>query len=147
MNHNKLKEIREKCIEANPEIVELKFGCELKIWVQKDWKKQHPFPDDMELKRAMFVGVEDSQYMVYAEKEKMALRHTKKVFDREYKIIGRPIHLADVLLVIEPIAIKRDLSDLLLKFIIGSDYMWNLKDDNLDNQSEETINFIHSLLT
>jgi hypothetical protein len=31
----KLKLIREKCIEANPEIVELKFGCRVKILVDK----------------------------------------------------------------------------------------------------------------
>ena len=53
--------------------------------------------------------------------------------------IGRPIRLADVLLAIGEVR-----PDFLLA--VGHPANWNLKDDNLENQSEETIGFIHNLI-
>jgi hypothetical protein len=52
---------------------------------------------------------------------------------------GRPIRLADVLLVGEDQLWAKNVLDLIT--------LWNLKDDNLDNQSEETKQFLINLLT
>lgn len=73
----------------------------------------------------------------------------------ECKILGRPIRLGDVLLAIRK---KRDKDFNLhisreyvhfegLPGEIISKKIWNLKDDNLDNQSEETKQFLIKLLT
>lgn len=59
----------------------------------------------------------------------------------------RPIRLADVLLVL-----RNEVPKFHQQVVLGTEGatktigMWNLKDNNLENQSEETINFIHGLL-
>ena len=91
MNHNKLKEIREACIKANPE----------KEWVETYVAGEEEYSDDV------------------------------------------PVHLADVLLAIE----ETELWEIQSKWAYKLIWAWNKKDDNLEHQSEETISFIHSLLT
>ena len=135
---DKLKLIREKVIEANPEIVELKFGCEVEY-------EKKPF-------RMIYFGV-----VTTIHKSSICVLHNRLIPDfivkeRDIrKIIGRPITLADVLLAIKTgIYIREDGS-------IYSDegvpldlhytgVSWNLKDNNLNNQSEECIDFLYELL-
>ena len=69
----------------------------------------------------------------------------------------RPVRLADVLLAMSQTGTVTKGANFLVNVVeIGhgvggsglfQDVRWNLKDDNLDNQSSETIDFIHSLLT
>ena len=57
----------------------------------------------------------------------------------------RPIRLADVLLAIETAAKKRvDENEGEMAHV--SVHLWNLRADDLQQQSEETINFLHELL-
>ena len=136
----KIKYIRERCIEANPEIVELKFGCRIKI---------------TEINYTDTVVAH-----LQSERELKTYYSYRVLVDDIEKIIGRPIRLADVLLAIE----KRQGE---AEYIVTADghflqnlsvsevgfytyeatkFYWNLKDNNLENQSEECKNFIYELL-
>lgn len=81
--------------------------------------------------------------------------------EHKYEILGRPIRLADVLLAIDNV--KPSLTDAFSDTFCGvringefemmsvgdsfsSGVKWNLREDNLDSQSEETITFLAELL-
>ena len=84
--NNKLQLIREKCIAANPEIMELKLGCKI---VNK-YRNKMPV--------SLFVCKNGNTYRTFHE-----------VFGYEdspsenFEILGRPIRLADVLLAISKV--------------------------------------------
>lgn len=129
-NQEQLQKIREKCIESNPEIVELKFGCELKHNSTKNiWKAtgKHSWSDGVAI-------VLTDKGIVQWEKD-------------TYEIIGRPIRLVDVLLAIKSIdyVIMFD-GTFLDKYDLETGAKWNLLKDNLTLQNEETIRFIYELL-
>ena len=138
-----IKEIREKCIEANSEIVELKFGCVVthpRFGLGYATEK----PDDRNIYSILFPSYERG----YTTADSTDSRHR----DVQFEIIGRPIRLADVLLVLDnklPSGSwitacghlcfhESDIDDEL--------FVWNLHKDNLTEQSEETITFIHQLI-
>lgn len=141
----KLQHIREKCIEANPSIKDLVFGC----------KVVHESSDDMiytvisSFKPTMQV----QQYEIHREREQAEII-TQFYMDNHMSIIGREIRLADVLLAIP----KRDLIVEVSAYFFYFGYKgkglnrngglvdWNLKQDNLELQSEECIEFIYNLL-
>ena len=56
----------------------------------------------------------------------------------------RPIRLADVLLAMREV--KRYSLTVLTLLTIADNRRWNLRADDLEHQSDETISFIHSLL-
>lgn len=139
-NNQKIETIRQACIKANPEIVELKFGCEVEtlnwgkvtITQNGDDYVEYILPDGTR-------GDEDTQ--IYFEKEIQ-------------NILGRPIRLADVLLAMEG-KISNDSLSLhsggYRDFLWYQDEkiqinFWNLLKDSLSDQSEETINFLYQLL-
>lgn len=129
-----LEKIREKCIEANPSIMELKFGCETDYGV--------------------ITGIDGVRLKLDCTERYVSKGQVERGVA---KIIGRPIRLADVLLAVDEIESG---------YSIGTDgrfqYLdvdgnlewctkpyavsWNLKDNNLENQSEETLQFIADLL-
>lgn len=133
-----IQNIREACIAANPEIVELKFGCEIekdngeairkyKVWYYKQGEKMECISVDQNLGYS-FVSP----------------------YEKNFTILGRPIRLADVLL-----AIRKDKwpgaegHQVLLGRMTEADVCekWNLRNDTLTEQSPETIEFISNLLT
>jgi len=126
----KIEAIQAKCIEANPEIVELKFGCEVIIETRGIklicvvWRVVNALDGN---------GVES-----------IKLLHTEQsVIDwdrRAMEIIGRSIRLADVLL-----ATQKEQRLFLDNSSVYRGY-WNLHKDDLTQQSEETIDFIVGLL-
>lgn len=142
---NKLEELKQVIQEANPEIMELKFGCRV---LCKD-KTRVIYSDKS--KKQWWLCLENN----YQERFKKYLVKTDEgnfgLGDGEYadyegveEIIGRDIQLVDVL-----IALKE-------KWLKGAGFsleikqrdlirIWNLK-GTLDNQSEETINLLHSIL-
>ena len=123
----KLQQIKEIIIKSNPEIVEVKFGCEV----------------TMGTKQIFFVvGMMPSGDPITVKKEG-AYDSTKQGADVEkingkIKVIGRPIRLADVLWAIHTEAASNFHYNFykMDREIISH---WNLKDDNLDNQIEQTI--------
>jgi len=150
--NDKLKLIREKIIEANPEIVKLKFGCEFQMCAGRVFT---------------FFGMDcfnDGNRVYYLTDEKVVVGQmfSKKAIEN-WKIIGRPITLSDILLAIDkadpyyPIVVTQNCS--MLGTYRGtmqsiSDYpgqtwtdvvKWNPK-KTLENQSKKYINFLYKLL-
>lgn len=138
----KIKEIREACIRANPEIVELKFGCKVEF--------------DKSYCEYTCVG-KDEDYYTYWKDKGDDERHNFTVSERDgwkpIEIIGRDIRLADVLYVIKQNIHEKESRHQLAKVSMSDQVnrllytnRWNLLKDNLEDQSEDTISFIHNLL-
>lgn len=138
----KLEELKKVIQTANPEIMELKFGCAVSgQGIDRGLVIDRTEPGTV-------VRVEVGNYKV-EEIVKADWLHTMK-------ILGRPIRLADVLLAYHKKFLPKE--DLMLKAVV--DHVlnkihkdmwsivanWNLLDDNLDHQSEQTINFLWGLL-
>lgn len=120
--------IKQKCIEANPEIMELKFGCKIK---------------NLHGKIETFIN-NAGQHKYRCISENGFFDETLKIFITE--ILGRDIHLADVLYAItitdsEAMA-EKVAGDLTFQSINS----WNLLKDSLKDQSEETLEFLANLL-
>lgn len=160
--------IREKCIEANPEIVELKFGCEVEIpYAMEEWwsgpfivfgetwvcNKHKRFREECMAEEDGCTG-EDGVMVISGDEE--AWTEIKLKATELKTILGRPIRLADVLLAIdhetdEGIAITRQgrflqLEDSGWRTQLNGLHGWNLRNDNLTEQSDETVDFIYQLL-
>jgi len=125
--------VREKCVTANPEIVELKFGCLV------SWRKG-TFYFGGRRKKGKSVLINKSGLSLYS------------VSSHEYRIIGRSLRLADILLaIIEKMSVG-DLRGFNInsygEFFLGDDAKgsWNLRADDYDLQTEECKNFIANML-
>lgn len=157
-NYEQLKQVVQ---QANPEILELKFGCEVKYQGEKTTVVSSE-TDFFAHRPNHTMG--KAQYMVITP----SVHGNNTIYegDLEVKILGRPIRLADVLLAVQESDNKP------MYFNCGSDGAfyevdytypdgnhcviehkglgagvgWNLRDDNLDNQSEETKEFLIDLL-
>jgi len=149
----KIEAIRQECIRVNPEIVELKFGCVL---------KHHGYPPQTIYDRRPTLNGSDFKvfsregncFLGPSEDGEILLRNSWENQER-WRIIGRPITLPDVLLAIQE---KRPGCQILVwssgafqEFVMGGFKRlltpgWNLPADDLTQQSEETIDFIHDLL-
>jgi hypothetical protein len=127
--------IRGKCIEANPEILALKFGCEV-IGPKGEIYTSTSFPDP------------DGAIFADNLKDETATLLSASEYDT---ILGRPIRLADVLLALEKASDERHSIRAekdgwffaIAQNVIG---MYNLQTDDLREQSEETIKFLYELL-
>ncbi len=144
MNLQPLKEIIWKAV---PEILELKFGCELK------------YPG---YERATLCGQQINFWKVYCKRKNEVCFNTvtpgQLQFSEVIQILGRPIRLADVLMVVEKSKptqlwyVKADGTfcsaryDELNNKGLKRHAEWNLLDDNLDNQSDECKQFLIDLL-
>ena len=120
---NKLEAIKKKCIEANPSIMDLVFGCEVK-WLHRKGIIARTFTEH---------GWRMVQVNLYNKKP-----NTVSLRIEALEILGRDIRLADVLLAM---GAKENWEDL-----IRGKNSWNLKNDSLDQQSPETIAFLYQLL-
>jgi hypothetical protein len=132
---------------ANPEIMELKFGCEVEIPTsgEANYKRYKAMVEHARLDEVIAVDLDTFGQWTLRQ-------------GRDYKILGRPIRLADVLLALEKsksLYYAFDGKGYLLTRSYGTDdfnlsglpFLWNLHDDNLDHQSEETKQFLIYLLT
>ena len=140
-NYEKLKQI---IIKANPSILELKFGCEVEVEKEKGFILQK-YPISPPLLN------EQSTYDIW-------LRDACGVVERYkswFKILGRPIRLADILLAIQKQekdnknkwTNKSQISLLeeSIKLLFTDKIKWDLTKD-LDNQSDETKQFLQDIL-
>jgi len=128
------EELKKVIQEAVPEIMELKFGCVVYFMGMPTTYLN-----------SLYVWAAKRPIEVCAEEE-------------DIEILGRPIRLADVLLAMQDIWRTRynssEVSDKWKELAKAKEgellyaivFQWNLKDDNLDHQSEETIEFLHKLL-
>ena len=90
MTTEKYEQLRQKIIEANPEIMELKFGCEVV-----------PEIDTNEIMKVFKIGTG-----LFGTKVWVTCKDTMDTvyLPEELKIIGRSIRLADVLLALQKLA-------------------------------------------
>lgn len=127
-----LQKIREACIKANPEIVELKFGCEVRLKVRGDQGV---------IIEALRIPSNGPRGFVYWNKD---MGEVRVLFADDFEILGRPIRLADVLLAIDTQGKSHHEVNGDECFLCSG--LWNLRQDDLSLQSEETLNFIASTL-
>lgn len=153
----KLEQLRKVIVEVVPGILDLDFGCEVKGFSEA-------------LGRTFILAYgQDSKTgfcTVFPEKWK-EMNLERPIYGCSWQLpakmkierIGRPIRLADVLLAIEtfPKGGETDLSTFGDEMLIGhyeksgrngyySKAYYNLRKDDLSLQSEEFIDFLHSLL-
>jgi hypothetical protein len=135
----KLAGIRVACIEANPEIVELKFGC------------RFHFTEEYDNYEMGSRDVEDIAIGVNRDGDFLHIVGIANEYDfdhySEVQSLGRQIRLADVLNAMwlgefDNNPTLRAEQEKVHQLAI----MWNLCKDDLTQQSPETIDFIHSLI-
>jgi hypothetical protein len=138
----KTKEKQQKLIEyiqgEIPEILDLKFGCEVII-------KNKNFPLVRNLITPIIFGKPNGEFKILDNDDWFS------EFDVRENL-GRPITLSDVLRVIEKVKPVPDLELFNVELSISKygtngrdNCLWNLEKD-FNNQSEETINFLYDLL-
>jgi len=142
--NDKIQFIRQKCIEANPEIVELKFGCLLRnkasgyisgIYLGYDSTTNNSLVSKLDggyMWQFKALGNMRIGDWTPTEMGKHGLS--------DWSIVGRPIHFADVALAIEE---AHELSGNRAGELIST---WNLRKDSLEDQSPDTIQFLYELL-
>lgn len=154
-HQQKIEDIRKACIKANPEIVELKFGCNVKRYATPEIDTLvRIFTDTKGGFGVWLIRQEphdyDTTFRFLATREEV----------ESWQIIGRPIRLADVLLAITQseknwnneeygcvgLEIQEDRNEAELETNEKGWAKWNLLKDNLEDQSEPTIDFLWSLL-
>src|SRR5689334_16148147 len=139
--------IREKCIAANPEIA-TEYPSPAQKEEARDFLRENPQRDDFvmsHMERFMNAQGEadDTSISLANEWDEMESIQRAKV-----QILYRPIRLADVLLAIGEtdwyvgrhgrfFKWSRNLGEM-----IGQPISWNLRADDLEKQSPETINFL-----
>lgn len=160
-HQEKLKRIKEKCAEANQEIMELKFGCEIEMLFGPSYDpdygiaiilaecgvcSKHKRCDgekdtcDMDTGFMCLKGSDEDGWCTFEVKS------TDK-----YKILGRPIRLADILLAIGESDWYIGQHGRFFKWsramgeMVGQPYAWNLREDDLEKQSEEMIEFLYQI--
>lgn len=145
-----IEDIRKACIAVNDDITKLQFGCHLSVKGRGDYRNT-----------MLFIDHSVAGNLICTPCVKGAGTTTVKHENAE--IIGRDIRFADVLLTLKtnffPIGYaflgggKRQVE---LQIKSAQEYekrtiyklyeLWNLRTDRLQDQSQDTIAFIHSLL-
>lgn len=122
-------------MRVNPEIVELKFGCE--VHVRYDNGLPIAAGASYEYGRAMFLSFHRQNIELFYDGGRVG------VFNRrEIEIIGRPIRLNDVLLAAGADGIGTKTPHDLIGILV----LWDYWQDDLTEQSNETIAFLADLL-
>jgi hypothetical protein len=132
-NYEQLKKVIQ---EANPEIMELKFGCEL---IDKKTGDKNIIFDDYNYNAKLLTGCNVLE---------------KGAIYSWYKILGRPITLEDVLIALDKVNQKilwatdeerEDEKQLITKELayLLAEWEWGKP---LDEQSDETLSFLTKLL-
>lgn len=132
--NEKYEQLKKVIQEVNPEIMELKFGCEIKWYDGQITTVLKYNPKEASGGILDVMPLKGGENMVYAN---------------ECMILGRPIHLADILLIYGNIpATGKSYGGMteLERGVMQIYTRWNLHDDNLDHQSDETKQFLIDLL-
>lgn len=140
--------VREACIAANPKILELKWGCEI---------KGNPKTEDAEV---VFTVTEygHSNFVQVMYQEDGHPKFSSFGENAGFVILGRPIHLADVLLSMPGYSpgeriMGVDHEGTFVEWGKNSSFeyvknipQWNLRADSLTEQTTETLLFLAELL-
>lgn len=142
MNIDKLKQVVQA---ANPEIMELKFGCKIKVSIGTLISKYGRQDNILE---CTIYAQSHGDFMATSSYDPARIVKQEKIV----QILGRPIRLADVLHALTNCAKYPALIDYSVGLVFfhfkyeGDGATWNVLDDNLDNQSDETKQFLIDLL-
>ena len=117
-----ITKIREKVIEACPEIMELKFGCEIKL------KGYWP----------VVIGNEWDTY----DKDNQEIFWNGEIAKIE-KILGSPIGITEIMRTIQK---ARNMNTLQNSTLQKKSFSWDFKYHHLENQSEDILAFLWELL-
>lgn len=144
---SKLNEIKAKVVECVPEIMELKFGCEVLVF------KTDPSVSDTVATFLSFQQEEPHNAVLFFHKESCPFINSH-FSPKDYKILGREVTLADIFMTVS----KCDLPEGYMFFNVnwrGNMELsglsarvfekWNFA-ETLSGQSSETIDFIHRFL-
>lgn len=161
--------IRKACIATDPSILDLKFGCEVKMllgdWYGEIGHVEYPCskcPKHKLYKNCTEDCDPDDAVSVVTNPDEEPKEWIFINNGKDFEILGRPIRLADVLLAIAKCkknwnseewgVCDIQLSDFVPDFV-GMDSnekggcAWNLLQDNLTLQSEPTLEFLAKLLS
>jgi hypothetical protein len=160
--NDKITVIREKCIAANPEILELKLGCEVEKLKYSEWDcgrfyvvaetaicNKHKKFDEKCYEQENGCVIHDGVEILEWTEENW---WTYRLKQSEIKSLGRPVRLSDVLLAIEEVPksykLVLDCGGRFWEMMkpSPSNMLWNLRADDLEKQSEETISFLYELM-
>ncbi len=136
MKQTNLEIIRQACIKANPEIIELKFGCQIihnntgKIITITNFDEKEPYYG--------FSFVDGGIVPLFASGENK----------KELIIIGRPIRLSDIIFTLYKNKKAQYFGGMLdnNSIYFANRISWDLLHDDLNLQSEPTKKFIANLL-
>lgn len=140
-----LKKLRQVIIKEIPEIVELKFGCEVIYKEDGENKDKHYICLGS---TGMMTDIHQGCYGYYDFKEKdkktgdesLSLIHHRWHTGYKMKIIGRKITLADVLRVVKKIYPNR------IYETYATVEWWDLSKNDLNLQSKPTIDFLSKII-
>lgn len=139
-----LEIVREAVIAANPEIMQLGFGCEVAI------PELGVCVVTQEMRFDNFQLVPVSKELLPLAQGNVFIYYFSREALSTLPILGRPIRLADVLLAMEEKGLRLWYYETEKNFpnrIVGDVLAhWKLIKDDLSLQSEETIEFLASLL-
>lgn len=127
--------IKQKSVEANPDIKKLEFGCSINR------------PYNMYRYGGIIIGEDNGSYYVMYDSISQEIITMHDIQDDE--ILGRDIRLADILYAINTHGISNNefWHDNTTEFYISKMALkWNLLKDNLNDQSDECVEFIYNLL-
>jgi len=130
---SKLQELTAAIQKAGPEIMELKFGCKVKLLSE---------PEHF----ITITGLEDDENCLCGAYSRTGmLEAIDDINDKdEYKILGRDINLEDVMMCFGESKLLNN--DKVMDLVLGGyNYSWTLGKP-LHEQSEKTINLLHSII-
>lgn len=132
----KIDFIRAKCIEANPDILKLEFGC----WIKN--KKTGS--------KWIYLGTDGEVVGIFDLDRELMAQPDWSDFQEEFKIIGRPIRLADILLAInkehDSFMPHTKKEEMYFQYKREGGFVWNLKAGDITLQSDETVDLVFNLL-
>lgn len=150
----KIQEIRLKCIEVNPDIIKLEFGC--KVWVDDSNGEEGysiwEYIGDVDL-----CSNQDTLWKCVHSTFATVLWGNFKLEGKPYVILGRPITLADILLTINRVQNKSysfSSAGIFERWEHSRDSFWSLEEykgswhllKSLEDQDKSTIDFIHGVV-
>ena len=142
-NMKKLEELKKVIQNSNPSIMELKFGCVFRFRFQND-----RIISDRKIEKGNFFKIINVKKNVqYLGSNKLRIQGKIETF----KILGRPITFFDIVGTIDPFGNYGYIAGHLAKInrkegTYSLKCKWNKEDDNLDNQTKETKQFLIDLL-
>lgn len=148
---DKLNKVREKVIEAVPEIVELKFGCRVKVI---DKKTQYRYWEATLISPCMGFGYWHCRTHSSIQEKNEIIKAFKIEYNPDAIILGRKIGLADVLITVQDRVEEVDVEEYQCNsprelWLMWSEKVlaaWCFENDDLQKQSEATISFLYDLL-